>query len=105
MLRSDPREMTCIINFNNLGSVARRLVNANRWLRDVKTYRFPWYLSLVSANHASSNRGQGDLFTSITCKLSKQKGSIIIKHGTLIPSTVPHSHPVRHPGVKLLSFH
>ena len=40
-----------------LGTVARSLVSANRWLRDIKTYRFPWYLSLVNANHASSNPG------------------------------------------------
>ena len=26
--------------------------------RGIKTYRFPWYLTLVSANHASSNPGQ-----------------------------------------------
>ena len=40
------------------GPVARGLVSANRWLRGIKTYRFPWYLTLVSANHASSNPGQ-----------------------------------------------
>ena len=40
------------------GPVARSLVSANRWLRDIKSYRFPWCLSLVSDNHASSNRGQ-----------------------------------------------
>ena len=40
------------------GPVVRSLVSANRWLRGVKTYRFPWYLTLVSANHASSNPGQ-----------------------------------------------
>ena len=40
------------------GPVARSLVCANRWLRGVKTYRFPWYLTLVSANHGSSNPGQ-----------------------------------------------
>ena len=34
------------------------LDSANRWLRGIKTYRFPWYLMLVSANHASSNPGQ-----------------------------------------------
>ena len=38
------------------GPVVRSLVSANRWLRGIKTYRFPWYLTLVSANHASSNR-------------------------------------------------
>ena len=43
--------------FKHQGPVARSLVSANRWLRGVKTYRFPWYLTLVSANHASSNPG------------------------------------------------
>ena len=45
---------------NNLGPVVRSLVSANRWLRGIKTYRFPWYLTLVSANHASSNPGLSD---------------------------------------------
>ena len=40
------------------GLVARSLVSANRWLRGIKMYRFPWYLTLVSTNHASSNPGQ-----------------------------------------------
>ena len=39
------------------GPVARSLVSANRWLRGIKMYRFPWYLTLVSTNHASSNPG------------------------------------------------
>ena len=43
---------------DNLGPVARSLVSANRWLRGIKMYRFPWYLTLVSTNHASSNPGQ-----------------------------------------------
>ena len=30
----------------------------NCWLRGIKTYRFPWYLRLVSTNHALSNPGQ-----------------------------------------------
>ena len=38
-----------------MGPVARILVSDNRWLRDIKTYRFPWYLTPVSANHASNN--------------------------------------------------
>ena len=38
--------------------VVRSPVSANRWLRGIKTYRFPCYLTLVSANHASSNPGQ-----------------------------------------------
>ena len=42
---------------NNLGPVARSLVSANRWLRGIKMYRFPWYLTLVSTNHVSSNPG------------------------------------------------
>ena len=41
------------------GPVVRSLVSANRWLRGIKTYRFPWFLTLVTANHASSNPGQG----------------------------------------------
>ena len=40
-----------------LGLVARSLVSAKRWLRGIKMYRFPWYLTLVSTNHASSNPG------------------------------------------------
>ena len=43
---------------NSQGPVARSLVSANRWLRGIKMYRFPWYLTLVSTNHASSNPGQ-----------------------------------------------
>ena len=34
------------------------LVSANRWLRGIRTYSFPWYLTPVSANDASSNRPQ-----------------------------------------------
>ena len=41
-----------------LGPVARSLVIANRWLEGIKTYRFAWYLTLVSTNHASSKRCQ-----------------------------------------------
>ena len=40
------------------GPVVRSLGSANRWLRGIKSYRFPWYLTLDSANHASSNPGQ-----------------------------------------------
>ena len=43
-----------------LGPVARSLVSANRWLRGIKMYRFPWYLTLVSTNHVSSNPGLED---------------------------------------------
>ena len=39
---------------DNQEPVARSLVSGNRWLRGIKTYRFPW----DSANHPSSNRGQ-----------------------------------------------
>ena len=39
------------------GPVARSLVSVNRWLRGIKTYGFPWHLTLVSANHALSNPG------------------------------------------------
>ena len=40
-----------------MGLVAQSLVSADRWLRGIKMYRFPWYLTLVSTNHASSNPG------------------------------------------------
>ena len=46
---------------NDQGPVVRSLVSVNRWLRAIKTYRFPWYLTLVSANHPSSNPGQEDV--------------------------------------------
>ena len=45
------------VTTTGLGPVARSLVSANRWLRGIKMYRFPWYLTLVSTNHASSNPG------------------------------------------------
>ena len=48
----------------NQGPVAQSLVSVNRWLRGIKTYRFPWYLTLVSANHTSSNPSQ------VVCKQS-----------------------------------
>ena len=38
--------------------VARSMVSANHWLRGIKTYRWSWYLTRVSANHASSNWAQ-----------------------------------------------
>ena len=44
-------------NFYAQGPVARSMVSANRWLRGIKRYRFPWYLTMVSTNHASSNPG------------------------------------------------
>ena len=44
-------------NAGYLGPVARSLVSANRWLRGIKMYRFSWYLTLVSTNHASSKLG------------------------------------------------
>ena len=42
----------------HVGSVAGSLVSANR-SRGIKIYRFPWYLMVVSANHASSNPAWG----------------------------------------------
>ena len=34
------------------------MVSTNHWLRGIKTYRLSWYLTRVSANHASSNWAQ-----------------------------------------------
>ena len=56
---------------NNLGPVARSLVSANRWLRGIKMYRFPWYLTLVSTNHASSNPGLEIRFVGSSCRPQK----------------------------------
>ena len=47
-----------LLVINAQGPVVRSLDSAIRWLRGIKTYRFLWYLTLVSANHASSNPGQ-----------------------------------------------
>ena len=58
------------------GPVARSLVSANRWLRGIKMYRFPWYLTLVSTNHASSNPGQASIFT-ILCPFSQRNCQIV----------------------------
>ena len=54
------------------GPVARSVVSANRWLRGIKTYRFPWYLTLVSFNHASSHKGQGFTHDGIFMPLNAQ---------------------------------
>ena len=50
--------MSIVDQNKDQGPVVQSLVSTNRWLRGIKTYRFPWYLTLVSANHASSNLGQ-----------------------------------------------
>ena len=34
------------------------MVSANHWLRGIETYRLSWYLTRISANHASSNWAQ-----------------------------------------------
>ena len=38
--------------------VVRSMVSANHWLSSIKTNRLSWYLTLVSANQASSNSAQ-----------------------------------------------
>ena len=50
------------------GPVVRSLVSANRCLRGIKTYRFPWYLTLVSANNDSSNPGLSFKYLSLLNK-------------------------------------
>lgn len=44
-----------IVKNGDLGPVAQSPVIANRWLRDIRAYWLPWYVTLVSANHTSSN--------------------------------------------------
>ena len=40
------------------GPVVRSMVSANHWLSSIKIKRLSWYLTLVSANQASSNSAQ-----------------------------------------------
>ena len=40
----------------NIWPVVQSLVSTNCCLRGIRTYRFPWYLTPVSANQVSSNR-------------------------------------------------
>ena len=40
------------------GPVVRSMVSVNHWLSGIKTNRLSWYLTLVTANHASSNSAQ-----------------------------------------------
>ena len=43
------------------------------WLRGIKMYWFPWYLTLVSTNHASSNLGLKINYLSVFTGLLKLK--------------------------------
>ena len=61
-----------------LGPVARRLVSAKRWLKDITAYRFPWYLTLDSANQPSSNLG---LACHLAFKVKHMYVSIIVFRG------------------------
>lgn len=36
------------------------MFSANQWLRDIETYTFLWYLTLVIASYASKDSGQTD---------------------------------------------
>ena len=49
LLGTQRKSKGCLQLPRNLGPVARSLVSRNHWLRGIKTYRFPWYLTLVSA--------------------------------------------------------
>ena len=60
-------------NLDILWPVARSLVSANRWLRGIKTHRFPWYLTLVGTNHASSNPGLWSKRPSTTIAMYKNR--------------------------------
>ena len=44
------------------GPVARSLVSANRWLRGIKMYRFPWYLTLVSTTVLRATRARSSAY-------------------------------------------
>lgn len=44
-----------ILKTGDLGPFAQSPVFPNRWLRGIRAYWLPWYFTLVSANHTSSN--------------------------------------------------
>ena len=46
-----------VVSLLHLGPVTRNLVSASRWLRSIKPYRFPWYLTLVSLTMLRHNPG------------------------------------------------
>ena len=71
-----PLTVDVVVSRRNLGPVAQRLVSANHWLRGIKTYRFPWYLTLVGANHASSNPGQDVSKPAVVDKYNKHIGGV-----------------------------
>ena len=71
--------------------VARSLVSANRWLRVIKTYRFPWYLTLVSANHASSNPGESGNQLTQSNKFKFSKFLLIAFNFIIVMTLVNHS--------------
>ena len=48
-------QLAILMLSTSLGWVAWSMVSANHWLKGIKTYRLLWYLTRVSANHASSN--------------------------------------------------
>ena len=53
------RQKPITMNAKAQGPVVRSLVSANRWLRGIKTYGFPWCLTLVSANQCFEQPGPG----------------------------------------------
>ena len=52
------KHLTLTVALFTLGPVARSMVSANHWLSSIKINTLSWYLTLVSANQASSNSAQ-----------------------------------------------
>ena len=75
-----------LMPFIGLGPVARSLFSANRWLRGIKMYRFPWYLTLVSTNHASSNPG---LVFNNSCRSLFVSGALEVLEQEISPHSFP----------------
>ena len=87
-----------------LGPVARSLVSANRWLRGIKMYRFPWYLMLVSTNHASSNPGLGSRVR-ILCKPEFSSGFLFTTGKVAYITAMIILHLILHCAVHIYDFH
>ena len=72
----------------NQAPAARSMVSANHWLTSIKINRLSWYLTLVSANHPSSNSAQSvRLFCNGNKRLSS-KGHTKTKHYEPVQSGV-----------------
>ena len=67
------------------GWVPRSMISANHWLRGIKTYRLSWYLTRISANHASSNWAQNSAARLISWIRLSERITPVLKHFHWLP--------------------